>query len=364
MRSVLTAALLMIGATLSAGLDELSLPTWAYRQMENDLAPWADGISVQLLDEMFTIEGDERSLGAPLQPEHGGSVLRVQIQDNQVTVLNEAHGEPHRTGCVVRLLNELAGKVELPDTDFIVFLGDGLPREVAGPLFCWSKPKDIEGILWPDFEMTEGHPIDQWLDTSGEPRWEDKTPMVFWRGSTTNENFTLEGWREAPRSRLVLYSIEYPNHVDARFSKLWGPGPGVEEELNKLKLLTPWVTREDHLAYRYLFDVDGYACTYGHIVWSLCSHSLLLKASSPNIQWYYRALQPWKHYVPVKADYSDLALKIDWLRAHDEQAHEIARNGRQFASTYFRKEMALKYVEELLWKYSELLQDVPEVEYQ
>lgn len=39
----------------------------------------------------------------------------------------------------------------------------------------------------------------------------------------------------------------------------------------------------------------------------------------------YMALKPWKHYVPIKRNLSDLLEKIEWAKEHDEEAKKIAK---------------------------------------
>ena len=39
---------------------------------------------------------------------------------------------------------------------------------------------------------------------------------------------------------------------------------------------------------------------------------------------------PWKHYVPVANDFSDLGEKIRWCHHHDDECREIGRNARDF----------------------------------
>ncbi len=61
----------------------------------------------------------------------------------------------------------------------------------------------------------------------------------------------------------------------------------------------------------------------------------VLKVASPSgfRQWYYSELQPWTHYVPVKADLSDLHEQIDWCRTNAEECRRIAAMGQAFATS-------------------------------
>jgi len=56
-------------------------------------------------------------------------------------------------------------------------------------------------------------------------------------------------------------------------------------------------------------------------------------------QWYYSELQAWTHYVPVKADLSDLMDQILWCQNNSEECRRIALNGQAFAMarTYERE---------------------------
>lgn len=42
-------------------------------------------------------------------------------------------------------------------------------------------------------------------------------------------------------------------------------------------------------------------------------------------------LEPYKHYIPIKKDLSDLVDKIKWAKENDEEAQQIAKKGQLFA---------------------------------
>ena len=45
---------------------------------------------------------------------------------------------------------------------------------------------------------------------------------------------------------------------------------------------------------------------------------------------FYSDLKPWVHYVPVKADLSDLIEKIRWAKNNDDKAKKIVNNAQKF----------------------------------
>ncbi len=48
---------------------------------------------------------------------------------------------------------------------------------------------------------------------------------------------------------------------------------------------------------------------------------MVFKHDSIYYEHFYKQLQPWVHYIPFKADLSDLLEKIQWARDHDEEVH-------------------------------------------
>jgi hypothetical protein len=84
---------------------------------------------------------------------------------------------------------------------------------------------------------------------------------------------------------------------------------------------------------KFAIDIDGQTNTWANLLVRLHQGCCVLKVESQfgYRQWYYHRLRPWEHFVPVSADLSDLADRVDWVRTHDAAAAEIARNGRNLA---------------------------------
>ena len=60
------------------------------------------------------------------------------------------------------------------------------------------------------------------------------------------------------------------------------------------------------------------------------SNSVVFKVDSHYEQWYYKELKEWVHYIPVKADLSDLEDKYKWALENDEKCQERANNAKNF----------------------------------
>jgi hypothetical protein len=84
--------------------------------------------------------------------------------------------------------------------------------------------------------------------------------------------------------------------------------------------------------FKYTIDIDGHANAWSFLE-KLILGCCVLKVSSPYEQWLYERVRPWRHFVPVAADLSDLEEKIDWCSSNDAECQWIAQNGANFASS-------------------------------
>jgi hypothetical protein len=92
--------------------------------------------------------------------------------------------------------------------------------------------------------------------------------------------------------------------------------------------------------------------------WRLLSNSVTLHQVTDEVQWFYRALKPYVHYVPVKDDLSDLLEQIQWSKDHDNLCQEIADNATEFVLNNLMTEDIYLYFNLVLNRYSSL-QNLP-----
>ena len=84
---------------------------------------------------------------------------------------------------------------------------------------------------------------------------------------------------------------------------------------------------------RAIFVIDGNSNAWSALFCGLLSGSCVLRVESEGgfRQWYYDALKPFVHYVPVRADLSDMDERVAWVLAHDDEARAIGAAGRALA---------------------------------
>lgn len=286
----------------------------------------------------------------------------VRFKIDQGTLYVKNYGLSEKINPFTIFLNHLHKYIGLPDIDFFLDLNDFVTSidEQYLPIFSFCKKKDQHfSILIPDCEILRGYnKIDKVLNESGDKfPWAMKKEISFWRGSTTNGLYNLPCWKSYPRSQLTFLSLEYPQDVDARFTRFIQGARDNPDFMSFQRIHGEKVSIGDSLCYKYLIDIDGNASTYSRFYWILRSNCLPLKQDSDFIQWYYGALKPYQHFVPFSDDCSDLISQIDWARTHDETAKQIAEESAYFAEKMLSTESAYLYLYFALMEYHNLFKN-------
>lgn len=166
--------------------------------------------------------------------------------------------------------------------------------------------------------------------------WKARSSTIRWRGATTGRGRADEvslGADVLPRIRLALMMKRLPRS-DVTFVSS-SRGPRVEHLLHEAGLWGCWIEQSSWIGDKYAIDIDGNSNTWSNFLIRLHLGCCVLKVDSVlgYRQWYYDRIRPWEHFVPVKADLSNLAEQVDWVRSNDSRAREIAANGQAFART-------------------------------
>jgi hypothetical protein len=222
-----------------------------------------------------------------------------------------------------------------------IHINTGDYAEVDGLAFCSNRDRQI---LIPDdsFVRTKGYEETRDFYKKNKVPWEEKKPIVFWRGATTGMSLTGL-WRDLQRIKLCAIAQNSSNHnlFDVGLSGVVQLSKQDASQIEKLGYLKEFVPIKLANSYKYLIDVDGNSNAWSALFQKLLSGSVVLKVASPNNfrQWYYDDLIPWVNFVPIDSDMSDLVEKMDWLHEHDDEARKIGENGAKLANqlTYQRE---------------------------
>jgi hypothetical protein len=163
------------------------------------------------------------------------------------------------------------------------------------------------------------------------PTFESRHSRVFWRGVTT-------GWgpncSSLQRVRMVKLTALIP-WVDAKLINLCQVCK-TEAELPEDNMMSVRRPIADWVMNRGLFDVDGNVNAWG-LRWRLQSGSVIFRIEGPHINQYILALRPWKHYVPIAADLSDLEDKTSLITSDSAATVQLLKEIARAASVYSKK---------------------------
>merc|ERR1719147_211207 len=173
--------------------------------------------------------------------------------------------------------------------------------------------------------------------------WSKKRDLAMFRGSRTSSE----------RDPLVLLSRQCPTVVDAQYTKnqAW---KSVKDTLGREP--AEEVSLESHCQYKYLFNYRGVAASFRFKHLFLC-RSLVFHVGDEWLEYFYPAMKPWIHYIPVpsKASEAHLLALVEFAAANDGKMREIAARGARFIEDHLRMSDVTCYWKKLLLSYTKLL---------
>eukprot|EP00198_Chlamydomonas_reinhardtii_P009774 XP_001699111.1 predicted protein [Chlamydomonas reinhardtii] len=165
--------------------------------------------------------------------------------------------------------------------------------------------------------------------------WHDVFCAWYYRGAQRLEDGTAA---PCPRD---YYNDLYYNHSDKIMTL------GLLRNYTNGTVALPLSLHEQH-KYKYLVSTDGWAISSKFDKYLLLG-SLLFKAEGQTYGWYYPAIKPFEHYVPImKKHKDDLLDMLEWAKSHDMEAQRIAQNAQGFAMRNLNRPMRLCYIARLI----------------
>jgi len=195
-------------------------------------------------------------------------------------------------------------------------------------------------------------------DPSYTTNWEDKPlEKAVFRGGPTGCGYT-----EKTNMRIKLAKMRSSlldakltnkdgNTVDSKAIK-FDPKYGLGSMNTNIGMSGNFLTMADQSKYKYIIHVDGNVNAY-RLLATMLTGSLILRVTSQYTSWVDHMLQHKVHYIPVKADLSDLLDVIRWCKKNDDKCQEIAKNGMQFARSILSKKNIQSYLQNTLWSLTE-----------
>jgi Glycosyl transferase family 90 len=174
------------------------------------------------------------------------------------------------------------------------------------------------------------------------PVWNDKIPKVVWRGGLTG--FLINEDDQGPRYHLnklvhseTAMTVEERELFDVKIVEIPDGSPAALINITELGGVHEFdrIQQEDFQNYRAILDVDGNSWS-SRFASLLCYSSIVLKVEPQEVDYFHykhyddenneddTKLLPWKHFIPVRADFSDLVEKVKYA-IDDKNQHQVER---------------------------------------
>jgi len=189
-------------------------------------------------------------------------------------------------------------------------------------------------------------------ETNGKPlsfsrfykRWQTRIPQMFWRGGTTGIQpggpIASVQWLAANSRINVCLQQRHTMNCDIKISRLVQMNPAfttqAEAWLQSEGILAKQVPESMFERYRYYPDLPGNALAWGTILKHL-KGCLVFRAHQKRSLYYYKLMQPGKHYMEVQPDFCNLSSAMEWAEHNPEEAAWMAWCGHRVAHRFLRQ---------------------------
>ena len=270
----------------------------------------------------------------------------------------------------LNIIQEAVTRFHINDTELFLNLGDiaraavDMSAPVQGfPVFGHIVSDAHIDIGIPD-AMEYGACGKYSTDTVPSIPWEDKEARLFFRGASTNFDMIEHNWHVSPRIRAAQLStaradgmldagISRWSHVKAKNTPADRRSTAEDVERETGVTLASKTALEEQCLAKWLLLLDG-GCGGSRRAAILRCGSVLVQQDSPWRAFYSPLLVEGEHFVRVDRHLRNLTAVAEYLAAHDEEAEQIAANGKAFADLYLTRDVAVEYWGMLLRRWTPL----------
>jgi len=320
-------------------------------------------VSKAAIDACCSVLAAEGTLRVP------SLIVRCRISDRGVTtdiVVDKAISRWRLSEGLLaflsRALSHFPGRAE-----FLIVLSDNLyPSEAMLPRLCehfdnvpflrcdWNdrNPDSLKAIPIPDFHIQQSSYTEVFASIAtarGQYPFDRRQRKAFWRGSLSGpQHATRENIQSFPRYKVLDVARTVPSMIDARLTNY--DDIATRDRDGKIRAhlrqrfgeLAAHVPEPGLMAHRYAISIDGAVAAWRRVPVILAAGCVLLLQHQWK-QFFYPGLLPWKHYVPIQTDVSDLLDKYAWLEDHPAEAEAIASTGHAFAMRFLTPDALESY---------------------
>lgn len=275
---------------------------------------------------------------------------------------------------VLLFFNQLCDNRRIPDIQFVLNIGDYplIRKDNMHPyrisrqnikiykpnisIFSYSKTSNYKDILLPTPDIInfifKKKPYD--IDNINfYTDFDNKINKIIFRGSNTSYT------KNNPRIKSHLISLKY-DYIDSRIVG-FSDYPLILNENNQINYIdisnihdisnpNNFICMKEQSKYKYILNIDGFVSAWRFPI-LLSSHSVIFKVESYYKEYYYDLLIPFKHFIPIKNDLSDIHEKYLWCENNQDKCKEIINNANNFVKNILNIDNVFNYCQKLFFEY-------------
>ena len=163
------------------------------------------------------------------------------------------------------------------------------------------------------------------------------------------------------RCRAVQFSYEHPELADVRlhaplgevFNKPYKKAREIVKQQNQTSLLEldPIHGHIYYGDYQSAMVLCGIGAAFRTAI-HMSTETAVVLQDCPHVEWFTPLLVPWKHYIPLDYELTELYNVTTWMQEHPQQVYEIAQYGKQFYDDWLSFEQNEEHLYEILIRLS------------
>ena len=233
-----------------------------------------------------------------------------------------------------------------PGRSVRVWTTDRPPERPRRPVLAYSAPEGARNVVavpdftvwnWPDVGIDDYTRVcERIVEAGAEPPVD---PRLFWIGNVAtspHRQRLMDVAAGDPRIHAVAIQWVKEDRPEHRPSET----AMSTRDANHLSL-------PDHCRHAYLLDVEGVGYS-ARLKFLLFSRRPVFLQDRPWREFYFDRMEPFRHYIPVRRDLSDLSERLDWAQAHPEECAAIADQALEFARQHLTREAAILHLRGVL----------------
>jgi len=241
-------------------------------------------------------------------------------------------GYESRNQSSIKLASQMLKSLD-KDIEFNIYTEDRPIKNINNiKTFSYSTIDDGYSCTCPDFIFENWREVginnyNETCDLNYKSGLESyQTCKIGWIGSFTNNL----------RKEFYNFSLNNNDILDVRITNF---SKNVDGSVTSNNFLT---MQQQIKLWKYLIDIEGNGYS-GRMKLLMHSGRPLFLVERPYKEYFYQFLIPWKHYIPVKRDFSDLKSNLNILEKDTSLYDIISKESINFAKKYLSKEYALEY---------------------